>query len=135
MIALSVAKLKLFLPKSKISLLIKQKNFFVESLDQFQRRSTRKGRKCFVMSLCLSGHQYYTTLHLHQDFTQIFSLFSLIFLASKLLEFKEFNKIILLFHSHLLFMRLVIANSALRASAIYHLISNTRSWNSPDFQD
>ena len=34
-----------------------------------------------------------------------------------------------LFHSHLLDMRLVIANSALRTSlAIYHLISNARSW-------
>ena len=35
-----------------------------------------------------------------------------------------------LFHSRLLDMRLVIANSALRASlAIYHLISNASSWN------
>ena len=35
-----------------------------------------------------------------------------------------------LFHSRLLDMRLIIANSALRASlAIYHLISNARSWN------
>ena len=35
-----------------------------------------------------------------------------------------------LFHSRLLDMRLVIANSALWASlAIYHLISNVRSWN------
>ena len=35
-----------------------------------------------------------------------------------------------LFHSRLLDMRLVIANSALRASlAIYHLISNARSWD------
>ena len=35
-----------------------------------------------------------------------------------------------LFHLRLLDMRLVIANSALRASlAIYHLISNARSWN------
>ena len=35
-----------------------------------------------------------------------------------------------LFHSHLLDMRLVIASSALRASlAIYHFISNARSWN------
>ena len=33
-------------------------------------------------------------------------------------------------HSHLLDMRLVIVNSALQASlAIYHLISNARSWN------
>ena len=35
-----------------------------------------------------------------------------------------------LFHLRLLDMRLVIANSALQASlAIYHLISNVRSWN------
>ena len=40
------------------------------------------------------------------------------------------NLIKQLFHSRLLDMRLVIANSALRASlAIYHLISNARSWN------
>ena len=35
-----------------------------------------------------------------------------------------------LFHSRMLDMRLIIASSALRASlAIYHLISNARSWN------
>ena len=35
-----------------------------------------------------------------------------------------------LFHSRLLDMRLVIANSVLQASlAIYHLISNACSWN------
>ena len=40
------------------------------------------------------------------------------------------NLIKQLFHSRLLAMRLVIANSAPRASlAIYHLVSNTRSWN------
>ena len=45
-------------------------------------------------------------------------------------HFKEFNKTIILLHSRLLDMRLVIANSALRASlAIYHLISNAHSWN------
>ena len=39
------------------------------------------------------------------------------------------NLIKQLFHSRLLDMRLVIAKSALRASlAIYHLISNARSW-------
>ena len=45
-----------------------------------------------------------------------------------------------LFHSRLLDMRLVIANSVLRASlAIYHVISNARSWNNcqifPNFQN
>ena len=58
------------------------------------------------------------------DFARIFSLFSFVFCTSKLLEFKEFNKTIIPF------ARVVIANSALRASlAIYHLISNARSWN------
>ena len=42
----------------------------------------------------------------------------------------EENLIKQLFHLRLLDMRLAIANSALRASlAIYHLISNARSWN------
>ena len=47
MIALSVAKLKLFLQKNEIFKYVKQKKMFVESLDQFQHRSMRKGRKCF----------------------------------------------------------------------------------------
>ena len=59
-----------------------------------------------------------------------FSLPSLVILTSKFLELR--NLIKQLFHSRLLDMRLVIANSALslRVSlAIYHLISKARSWN------
>ena len=67
--------------------------------------------------------------HLHQvffNFARILSLFSHIFRTFWCLR----NIIKQLFHSRLLDMTLVIANSALRASlAIYHLISNARSWN------
>ena len=119
MIALSVAKLKMFSPESEIFLWInpKKKNFFVESLDQFRRLEVReKARNVFLWwaYVCLTT-RCYTTSHLHQVF--FFSI-SLAFLAF-------FARI-----SRLLDMRLAIANSALRASlAIYHLISNVRSWN------
>ena len=58
MMVLSVAKLKLFTPESKISPGIKQKiNVFVESLDQFQSLEVReKVRNVFVMSLRLPDH-------------------------------------------------------------------------------
>ena len=73
----------------------------------------------------------YTTSHLHQVFFRfrIFSLFSLVFRTSNFWSLR--NLIKQLFHSRLLDMRLVIAKSTLRASlaAIYHLISNARSWN------
>ena len=73
----------------------------------------------------------YTTLHLHQVLFRFRSDF-LVFYARisyfKLLEFKEFNKTIIPFA--LVGHETVIANSVLRASlAIYHLISNARSWN------
>ena len=59
-----------------------------------------------------------------RDFGRFYSLFSLFFYILGAFLVKQ------LFHLHLLDMRLVIANSALRASlAIYHLISNARSWN------
>ena len=62
------------------------------------------------------------------DFARIFSLFSLVFRTSNFSSLR--NLIKQLFHSRFLDMRLVIANSAIRASlAIYHLISNARSWN------
>ena len=86
-----------------------------------------------VMSayICLTA-RCYTTLHLHQVcflFRWDFRAFFAHILYFKFLEFKEFNKT-LLFYSCLLDMRLVIANSALCALlAIYHLISNARSWN------
>ena len=60
MIALSVAKLKMFSPESEIFSLNKakkeKKNFFVESLDQCRRLEVReKARNVFfVMSLRLS---------------------------------------------------------------------------------
>ena len=58
MIALSVAKLKVFSPESEISLWIKQKKVVVESLYQFRRLEEReKARNVFAMSLRLSDHQ------------------------------------------------------------------------------
>ena len=58
MIALSVAKLKIFTPVGEISLGIKQKKtIFVESLDQFRSLEVReKIRNVFVMSLRLCDH-------------------------------------------------------------------------------
>jgi len=51
MIALSLAKLKMFSPESEIFLSIKpkkkKKNFFVESLDQRRRLEVRE-KKCFL---------------------------------------------------------------------------------------
>ena len=104
MIALSVAKLKIFSPESAISLWIKQKkkeNIFVESLDHFRRLEVReKARNVFVMSLRLSDHKVLHNIASYQfffDFARIFSLFSLVFRTSKFLEFKEFNKTIIPF--------------------------------------
>ena len=58
-----------------------------------------------------------------QDFLAFFARIS--YFTS--LEFKKFNKTIILFY---LDMRLLIDNSTLRASlAIYHLISNAPSWS------
>ena len=58
-----------------------------------------KARHVFAMSLRLSAHK---VLHIAStssflDFARIFWLFSLVFLTSKLLEFKEFDKTIILF--------------------------------------
>ena len=108
----------------------------MESLDQFLRFEVpvrEKIRNVFVMSLRLSDHQVLHNIASSSssffDFSRIFSLFSLVFRISKLLEFKDLVK--QLFHSRLLDMRVVIANEARTASlAIYHLISNARSWNS-----
>ena len=117
-------KRNFFLNKAKKE----KKPFCVESLDQFRRLEVReKARNVFVMSLRRS----YITSHLYQVFS-ISLGFSHFFRSYFLLP--NFwilrNLIKQLFHSRLLDMRLVIANSALRASlAIYHLISNARSWN------
>ena len=101
MIALSVAKLKTFTPESEISFGIKQKkNVFVESLDHFQSLEIHeKVRNVFVMSLRLSDHEVLHNIASSTffDFARIFSLFSLVFRTSKLLEFKEFNKTIIPF--------------------------------------
>ena len=62
------------------------------------------------------------------DFARIFSLFSLVFRTSNFWSLR--NLIKQLFYLRLMDTRLVIANSALRASlAIYYLISNAHSWN------
>ena len=102
MIALSVAKLKTFTPESEISFGIKQKkNVFVGSLDHFRSLEIReKVRNVFVMSLRLSDHEVLHNIASSStffDFARIFSLFSLVFRTSKLLEFKEFNKTIIPF--------------------------------------
>ena len=104
MIALSVAKLKMFSPESEIFLWIKpkKKNFSVESLDQCRRLKVREhARSVFLWRayVCLTTWCY-TTSHLHQvffpfrsDFLAFFSRIS----NFKLLEFKEFNKTIIPF--------------------------------------
>ena len=105
MIALSVAKLKMFSPESEIFLWIKptKKKLFCRkfgSLPTF--RSTRKGKKCFLWwaYVCLTT-RCYTTSHLHQVFFFRFRSDFLAFFArisySKFLEFKEFNKTIIPF--------------------------------------
>ena len=78
----------------------------------------------FVMSLRLSDRNIASSSSFFQfraDFLGFFlSYFVLVFLELR-------NLIKQLFHSRLLDMRLVIANSVLRVSlAIYHLISNAR---------
>ena len=93
MIALSVAKLKYFMPESEISLGIKQKNnIFVESLDKFRSLEVReKVRNVFVTSLRLSDHkvlQNIASSSIFFDFARIFSLFSFVCRTSKILEFK-----------------------------------------------
>ena len=71
----------------------------------------------------------YKVLH-NINFARILSLFSLVFRTSNFWSWR--NLIKQLFYSRLLDMRLVIANSAPRASqAIYHLISTAHSWNIP----
>ena len=81
----------------------------------------------FVISLRLSDHKVLrNTLRIF--IKSILSLFSLVFRTSNFWSLR--NLIKQLFHSRLLDMRLVIVNAALRAMlAIYHLISNARSWN------
>ena len=96
----------------------------MESLDQFRRSEVReKVRNVFVMGLRLSDHQ---VLHNIASSSSIFQFYSdfLVFFARISKALPNFwslrNLIKQLFHSRLLNMRLVIANSALRALlAIY----------------
>ena len=78
----------------------------------------------FVMSLRLSDHKVVTQPRILTKFFFDFArILSLVFRTSNVWSLR--NLIKQLFHSHLLDMRLVIVNLALRALlAIYHLISN-----------
>ena len=106
----------------------------MESLDQCQHLEVRKKvRNVFCDEPGLSDHKALQNI----AYSSIFFRFRLDFLAFcarisyfKFLEFKEFNKTIIVLLKRLLDTRLVIANSGLCASlAIYHLTSNARSWN------
>ena len=101
MIALSVAKVKTFKPESEISFGISKRKTFCGKFGSLSKlRDTRKARKAFVMSLRLSDHEVLHNIASSStffDFARIFSLFSLVFRTSKLLEFKEFNKTIIPF--------------------------------------
>ena len=123
MIALSVAKLKMFSPESKIFFWIKPKKknkLFEKSFDQCLREKTRNA---FCEVLTFVWPQGVTQHRIFIKFFSIslgfYSFFSLVFRASNFWSLR--NLIKQLFHSRMLDMRLVIANSALRASlAIYH---------------
>ena len=87
-----------------------------------------------VTSLRLSDHKDHKVLHNITSSSSFFQFrldflaFLPVFCTSNFWSLR--NLIKQLFHSRLLDMRLVIANSALHASlAIYHLISNACSWN------
>ena len=97
-------------------------------------RNTRKGKKCFYDEPLFLSH--YKVLHniasvLIKFFRFLSHLLAFFARISYFLNFWSLRNLIKQsLHSRLLDMRLVIANSALRASlAIYHLISNARSWN------
>ena len=68
---------------------------------EFRRLEVReKARNVFVMSLSLFNLKVLHNIASSStffDFARIFSLFSLVFRTSKLLEFKEFNKTIIPF--------------------------------------
>ena len=85
----------------------------------------------FVTSLRLSDHKVLHNITSSSSCFQFrldFLAFLPVFRTSNFWSLR--NLIEQLFHSRLLDMRLVIANSALHPSlAIYHLISNACSWN------
>ena len=100
MIPLSVAKLNFYARKRNFfRYKAKEKRFC--GLDQFRSLEIReKVRNVFVMSLRLSDHEVLHNIASSStffDFARIFSLISLVFRTSKLLEFKEFNKTIIPF--------------------------------------
>ena len=121
-------KLKLFSPESEISLWLKQKKYlFVETLDQFRLLKVRERQEMFlwwdhkVLHNIASSSSFF-------DFARIARFFRSYFVLPNFWSLRNLIKQLL--HSRLLDMRLVIANSTLRPSlAIYHLISNARSWN------
>ena len=80
---------------------MQKKNVFIESLDQFRSLEVReKKRNVIVISLRLSDHKVLHNIASSSsffDFARMFSLFSLVFRTSKLLEFKEFNETIIPF--------------------------------------
>ena len=105
----------------------------MESLDQFRRLEVCEKVNVFVMSLRLSDHKV-----LHNIASVLIKFFrfrsDLLAFFARISYFLHFwslsNLIKQVFHSRLLNMRVVIANSALRTSlTIYNLISNARSWN------
>ena len=85
----------------------------------------------FVMSLRLSDQKVLHNITSSSSFFRFrsdFLTFLLVFRTSNFWSLRNLMK--QLFHSRLLDMRLVIANKARSALlAIYHLISNARSWN------
>ena len=101
MIALSVAKLKMF--SLEIKPKKKKKTFFVENLDQCRRLEVReKARKflLFVMSLRLSDHKVLHNITSSSSFFPFRSDFLAFFAPISyfnFLEFKEFNKTIIPF--------------------------------------
>mgnify|MGYP000680592930 CR=1 FL=1 len=105
MIALCVAKLKMFSPESKIFPRLKpkkKKNFFGESLDQYWRLEERKKARnvFFVMSLRLYDHEVLHNIASSSNFLSMplgFSPFFRSYFVFQILEFEEFSKTIIPF--------------------------------------
>ena len=106
MIALSVAKLKMFWPESEIFLSIRPKEKKILFCGKFgsmrTSRSTRKGKKCFfVMSQSLSDHKVLHNIdRIFIEFLSIalrFSRFFRSYFGLQILVLKEFNKTIIPF--------------------------------------
>ena len=115
MIVLSVAKLIFFSTGKRNFSLNKGKNLFSGKFGSIPTfRNTRKGKKCFCDEPGLSDHKVLHNIASSSSVfyvTWIFSLFSLIFRTSKLLEFKEFYNTIIIIPFALVGYETVIANS------------------------